>query len=231
MDRFVRWTAVLAVLAVAGVAAWVSYWHAVSVVSAHGEEDLTSRLYPVVIDGLIIAASMVLLDAAQNREAAPRLAWLMLTAGIAATLAVNVLAGLSSGALGAVIAAWPALSFVGCYELLMMLVRAAARRVSVASETADETVRAQDSEDLAEADPAPEFPQASVLASPVPTDAERAAEFAMRAAVHVGNPFTVNQLSQRFKLTRAEATRVRSKVLAEASQDEPEDDAADRPAA
>src|SRR6266404_5911801 len=61
--------------------------------------------------------------------------WL-LGAGIAATLAVNVLAGVSAGLLGSIVAAWPALAFVGCYELLMMLVRAPARRT--AGESADE---------------------------------------------------------------------------------------------
>ena len=127
-DRLTRWTAVAAVLAVAAVAAWISYKHAVAVVTAHGETGAVGRAYPVCIDGLIIAASMVLLDAARHREDAPRLAWWMLGAGIVATLAVNVLAGTASGWLGAVIAAWPAGAFVGAYEVLMLLVRAAARR-------------------------------------------------------------------------------------------------------
>ena len=127
-DRLVRLTAVAAVLAVAAVAAWISYRHAVDVVTVHGEPGAVGRWYPVVIDGLIVAASMVLLDAARHREAAPVLAWWMLAAGIGVTLAVNVLAGVASGPLGAVIAAWPAAAFVGCYELLMLLVRASARR-------------------------------------------------------------------------------------------------------
>jgi len=128
VDKLTRWTAIAAVLAVAAVAAVISYRHAVDVVTAHGEPGAVGRMYPVVIDGLIIAASMVLLDAARHREAAPRLAWWLLGAGIGATLAVNVLAGVPSGWLGAIVAAWPALAFVGCYELLMMLVRASARR-------------------------------------------------------------------------------------------------------
>jgi hypothetical protein len=39
-DRAVRWTAVLAVVAVAGVAAYVSYWHATEVVTGHGEPGM-----------------------------------------------------------------------------------------------------------------------------------------------------------------------------------------------
>ena len=127
-DRVIRLTAYAAVLAVASVAAWISYRHAVAVVTAHGEAGAVGHWYPVVIDGLIVAASMVLLDAARHEDTAPRLAWLMLGAGIAATLAVNVLAGLPSGWLAALVATWPALAFVGCYELVMMLVRAGARR-------------------------------------------------------------------------------------------------------
>ena len=65
-DRAVRWTAVLAVVAVAGVAAYVSYWHAVEVVTSNGEPGTIASLYPVVIDGIIVAASMV---AARRRPA------------------------------------------------------------------------------------------------------------------------------------------------------------------
>lgn len=92
-DKLTRWTAVLAVLAVAAVAALISYRHAVTMVTAHGEPGLVGHLYPVVIDGLIVAASMVLLDAARHQEEAPALALWLLGAGITATLAVNVLAG------------------------------------------------------------------------------------------------------------------------------------------
>jgi hypothetical protein len=91
-DKLTRWTAFVAVLTVAAIAALISYRHAVGVVIAHGEPGMVGRLYPVVIDGLIIAASMVLLDAARHREPAPPLAWWMLAAGMVATLAVNVVA-------------------------------------------------------------------------------------------------------------------------------------------
>lgn len=197
-DRLIRLTAVAAVLAVAAVAAWISYRHAVEVVSAHGEAGAVGRWYPVVIDGLIIAASMVLLDAARHREAPPRLAWLLLGAGIGATLVVNVLAGVPSGWLGAVVASWPALAFVGCYELLMMLVRAAARRVP-------------------QARPAEAAPQAGVVPSRVPADAEGAAEASMRATAAAGNPWSVNALSVKFGLPRLAAAEIRERVLAEAS--------------
>lgn len=127
-DRAVRWATVAAVVAVAGVAAYVSYWHAVAVVTRLAEHGTVGHLYPVAIDGIIVAASMVLLDAARHSEDAPPLAWVLLGAGIAVTLAANVTYGAQAGVSSALWAAWPALAFVGCYELLMLLVRASARR-------------------------------------------------------------------------------------------------------
>jgi hypothetical protein len=204
MDRLTRWTAVASVLAVAAVAAWISYRHAVAVVTVHGEPGAVGHWYPVVVDGLIVAASMVLLDAARHREEAPRLAWWLLAAGIGATLAANVLAGVPSGWLGAVVAAWPALAFVGCYELLMMLVRAAARRTP-----------AEPSE--------PAEPQAGTLPSPVPASAEAAAEASLRATLAAGNPWSANALSAKFALPRKTATEIRGRVLAEANGHHPEE--------
>ena len=133
--RMIRAVTIAAVVAVAAVAGWVSYRHAVTVVSAHGESGWVGRMYPATIDGLIVAASMVLLDAARHRDRAPVLAIWLLAAGITATLAANVLAGAGYGPLGAVVSAWPALAFVGCYELLMLLVRANARRTAAAPGT------------------------------------------------------------------------------------------------
>jgi len=50
----------------------------------------------------------------------------MLALGILASLAVNVAQGWSHGLLGAVVAAWPAVSLVGSYELLAWIIRTAA---------------------------------------------------------------------------------------------------------
>jgi hypothetical protein len=43
--------------------------------------------------------------------------------GIAATLAANVAHGLGHGAVGAAVAAWPAVALVGSYELFMTIIR------------------------------------------------------------------------------------------------------------
>ena len=46
IDRLIRISTAVAVLAVASVAAYVSYWHAYAVVRTHGESGLTARLEP-----------------------------------------------------------------------------------------------------------------------------------------------------------------------------------------
>ena len=122
-DRAIRWSTVAAVAAVALVAAFVSYRHALQVVEGHGESGALARVYPLTVDGLIYAASMVLLDAARRQVRPPRLAYAALTLGIAATLAANVAAGLAFGLVGAIVAAWPAAALVIAYELLMLVIR------------------------------------------------------------------------------------------------------------
>jgi hypothetical protein len=126
VDRAIRVSTAVAVLAVAGVAAYVSYWHAYAVVCAHGETGLTARLEPATIDGLVYVSSMVNLYAARHRLPVPVLARWLLALGIVATLAANMAQGWSHGPVGAVIAAWPAVSLVGSYELLVWIIRTAA---------------------------------------------------------------------------------------------------------
>jgi hypothetical protein len=126
VDRAIRVSTAIAVLAVAGVAAYVSYWHAYAVVCAHGETGVTARLEPATIDGLVYASSMVNLYAARHRLPVPALARWLLALGIIATLAANMAQGWSHGPVGAVIAAWPAVSLVGSYELLVWIIWTAA---------------------------------------------------------------------------------------------------------
>jgi hypothetical protein len=123
VDRAIRLSTAVAVLAVAGIAAYVSYWHAYAVVRAHGETGITARLEPATIDGLVYASSMVVLSAARHRVPVPSLARWLLGLGIAATLTANMAQGWSHGLAGAVVAAWPAVSLVGSYELLVWLIR------------------------------------------------------------------------------------------------------------
>jgi hypothetical protein len=116
-DRAIRASATVAVLGVAGIAAYISYWHAYEVISAHGESGVTARLEPATIDGLVYCSSMVVLYAARHHLRVPALARWLLALGIVATLAANLAHGWSHGPIGATVAAWPAASLVGSYEL------------------------------------------------------------------------------------------------------------------
>jgi hypothetical protein len=125
-DRLIRITTALAVVAVAAVAAVISYRHAYELVHSHGESAPTARLVPFTVDGLIWAASMVILDASRRKHPAPPLAKWSLAVGIVATVGANVAHGATHGPIGAIVSAWPALALVGSFELLMTLTRAAA---------------------------------------------------------------------------------------------------------
>ena len=66
---------------------------------------------------------MLVLSAARHQIPVPSLARWLLGLGIAATLTANMAQGWSHGLVGAVVAAWPAVSLVGSYELLVWLIR------------------------------------------------------------------------------------------------------------
>jgi Protein of unknown function (DUF2637) len=122
-DRLIRLTTAVAVATVAAVAAVISYRHAYELVSTHGETGVTARLVPFTVDGLILAASMLILDANRRHHPVPPLARWCLGAGILATIGANLAHGLGHGPIGALVSAWPALALAGSFELLMTLIR------------------------------------------------------------------------------------------------------------
>ena len=122
MTRFI---AAVAVLAVAVVAAVISYSHVEQLALSTGQSLLAARLLPVSIDGLVLAASMVLVDCARRGAQAPVLGRVLLGLGVAATLAANAAAGASHGPAGIAVSMWPAVAFIGSAEAFLMLVRGA----------------------------------------------------------------------------------------------------------
>jgi hypothetical protein len=127
IDRLIRITTALAVATVAAVAAAISYRHAYELVSTHGETGVTARLVPFTVDGLILAASMLILDANRHHRPVPPLARWCLGSGILATIGANLAYGLGHGPIGALVSAWPALALAGSFELLMTFIRAESR--------------------------------------------------------------------------------------------------------
>ena len=139
LDRIIRVTTALAVVGVAAVAAVISYRHAYELVRSHGESGTTARLVPLTVDGLIWAASMVVLDANRRTRHVPPLAMWSLGVGIVASVGANLAHGIGHGPIGALVSAWPALALVGSYELLMMLIRT--EHGTTAPQASDESER------------------------------------------------------------------------------------------
>ena len=198
--RWLRRLTAAVVLAVAAFAAIVSYSHIYELGRVHGQAGVAARLLPLSVDGLILAASLVLLHEARSGRPAPVLARLMLWLGIAATVAANLAYGAAFGPLGALVSAWPAVAFIGSAEMAFGLVR---RSRTTGPDAPDPGGPLQ-------------------LAGAVPADLIEAAKASLRATLAAGNPLSANQLQERFQLTRAQATKVRQAVLAESNGHSPE---------
>ena len=120
--RAVRVVTVAAVLLVAAVAAVVSYAH-MQTVSQRAGEQWRAWLLPLSVDGLVVAASMVLLTRRRAGLPGGWLAWCALLGGVGASLAANVAAA-EPTVTARVVAAWPALAFAVAFELLLQQRRA-----------------------------------------------------------------------------------------------------------
>ncbi len=93
----ISFTTAAVVCAVAAFAAVVSYSHIYGLGRAHGQDGTAARLLPLSVDGLILAASLVLMHEARNDRAAPALARFMLLLGIGATIGATIGANLGRG--------------------------------------------------------------------------------------------------------------------------------------
>jgi hypothetical protein len=194
-DRVIRFATAAVVCAVAGFAAVVSYSHIYGLGRTHGQDGTAARLLPLSVDGLIVAASLVLLHEARNDRDAPGLARLMLWLGIGATVGANIAFGAGYGLLGALISAWPAVAFIGSVEIAMQQVRRA--RVPLAN-------------------------QAGQLVPQVPGDAEQAVRAAYAASVAAGAPLSQRAMADRFGLSRRKVGQLVAQVTASANGHLPE---------
>lgn len=118
----VRITTVIAVVVVAAVAAVVSYSHMTELAHSAGEE-WRSWLIPISVDGLIVAASMVLLT--RHRAGLPGgwLAWGSLSVGVVASLAANM-ADARPEVTSVLVAGWAPVAFAATFHLLLQQRRA-----------------------------------------------------------------------------------------------------------
>jgi hypothetical protein len=179
------------VIAVACFAAVQSFSHIYWLGHTHGQDRLDSCLLPLSVDGLILACTLAL-------GYAGWLAYFGLWLGVAATVAANASFGWAHGPLGVASSTWPALSFIVAVHVAM---RAIKRPVNDGGKSLP---------------PRGEFlPPGSTTPGAVPSSTLAAAETSLRATVAAGNPWSANQLQTQFSLTRTQATKLRSEVLAE----------------
>lgn len=145
-----------AILAVATVAGLISFTHIYDLTLALHQSVLAARLMPVAIDGLILMGSVVLL------QSGSRLGWLGVGPGVALSLFANVESGVRYGALSAVWAAIPSVSFfLATFVFERWLIAQAKGAAIPTPETAGQTVA-----DVPEVEPV-----STVL--PVPADTAR----------------------------------------------------------
>ena len=195
-DRVIRFATAAVVCAVAAFSAVVSYSHIYGLGRAHGQDGTAARLLPLSVDGLILAASLVLLHEARNDRDAPGLARLMLWLGIGATIGANVAFGAGYGLLGALISAWPAVAFTGAVEIAMQQVRRS------------------------------RAPRAATTAPTVPGDVEQAVRAAYAASVAAGRPLSQRAMAERFGLSRRRVSRLAAQVTASGNGRRPGSEAA-----
>lgn len=118
----VRHTTTASVVVVAGVAAVVSYAH-MAQLAARAGEDWRSWLIPISVDGLVVAASMVLLTRRRAGLAGGALAWGALAVGVLASLAANM-ADARPEVTAVLVAGWAPVAFAIGFELLLQQRRA-----------------------------------------------------------------------------------------------------------
>lgn len=60
---------IAATAVIAAIAAWVSYWHMAAVAARYGEGRVSAHLVPLCVDGLIVVASISLVELAAHLRA------------------------------------------------------------------------------------------------------------------------------------------------------------------
>ena len=229
-DKFARVLTGLAVLAVAVIAAAVSFSHIRALALTHGYSPDTGALLPFSVDGLLVVSSLVLLAEARAQRPAPRLARFGLVLGIAGTLGANVAYGVHFGPVGALVNAWPAVAFITATEILVGQMRRTGD--TPAPDSVPETV----------ADDVPEIEPLTVLAStvpPVPADTARTVasgrprrrtsgrgakspEKLFAAEINAGTLPSVRQIKARAKVGTPKAQEIRDSLAAILQEAQPE---------
>ena len=110
--------------AMVAVVAFSGSWQHQYELSIHlGQARWVAGMQPLSVEGLIVAATLVIWFAARYKHGIPWGAYLVLAAGIGQTVLMNLGADYRWPWLGPEISVWPAVAFVAAYEMAVWLVR------------------------------------------------------------------------------------------------------------
>lgn len=112
-----RFTRNASAAVVAGIAGYASYWHQVQVALTAGERTELAHVIPLSVDGVLVVASIVMVDSRQSGRHPHWVTKLGFGFGIAASVAANV-ASAHPTLLGRAVAAWPAIGLFWVVEML-----------------------------------------------------------------------------------------------------------------
>ncbi len=157
-----------AVTAVAGIAGAISYGHMHDWALTNGEPSWRALLFPLSVDGLLVAASVVLLADSRAGRRGDWLAYVLACLGAAVSIAANVAHDWRDPVAEIAIAGWPPLALIGAYELLMRLLR----RLCTATAPAEEPAPVREEGTSAAAHPV-EIPDTEPDRAPAPATPRR----------------------------------------------------------
>jgi len=192
-----------------GVGFWLSYAGLHSFAARTGLRGPEAWAWPSSVDLFILAGELGITISTLRDSRADWRAWVYFAAGAGPSVTFNVL-HVTLHALGwakyAVAATPPVAAVLALAALMQQIISlpAALRHMQGAGARPGSVAAVYD-------------PVA------VPSDNETAAEASLRATIAAGNPWTINHLSDRFSLTRTQATKLRARVLAEANGQHPQE--------
>lgn len=130
----------LALVAVIGVAAAISYSHMFDWAKLNGEPRWRAHLSPLSVDGALFAASLVMYADARMRNRPSKLAYLTVLVGIGWSVLANMNHDWKDPVAAKAIAAWPPLALAVTIELVLQFVRRLREQAETQADKTDKAV-------------------------------------------------------------------------------------------
>ena len=112
-----RFTRNASAAVVASIAGYASYWHQVAVATRAGERAELAHIVPLSVDGVLVVASIVMVDARHEGRYPHWVTRVGFGIGILASVSANIASALPTW-LGRAEAAWPAFALLLVVEML-----------------------------------------------------------------------------------------------------------------